>query len=87
MIDQSHINDGHEVLIVSVRMRDRALPVAWRVRKTKGNIGCPIQKELLDSIENWVPEGADVLLKRIGFMARKSWFTGTKKLDGATVFA
>ena len=62
MIDQSHINDGHEVLMVSVRMRDRALPVAWRVRKTKGNIGYPIQKELLDSIENWVPEGADVLL-------------------------
>ena len=57
MIDQSHINNGHEVLIVSVRMRDRALPMAWRVRKTKGNIGYPIQKELLDSIENWVPEG------------------------------
>ena len=39
MIHQSHINDGHEVLMLSVRMRDRALPVAWRVRKTKGNIG------------------------------------------------
>ena len=59
-------------------MRDRALAVTWRVRKTKGNIGYPIQKELLDSIENWVPEGADVLLMRIG---------GAKKLDGATVFA
>ena len=73
--------------MVSVRVRDRALTVAWRVRKTKGNIGYPIQKELLDSIENWVPEGADVLLTRIGFMARKGWFTGAKKLDGATVFA
>ena len=39
MIHQSHINDGHEVLMLSVRMRDRAPPVAWRVRKTKGNIG------------------------------------------------
>lgn len=27
------------VLMLSVRMRDRALPVAWQVRKTKGNIG------------------------------------------------
>ena len=73
--------------MVSVRMRERALPVAWWVRKTKGNIGYPIQKELLDIIKNWVPEGADVLLTRIGFMARKSWFTSAKKLDGATVFA
>jgi hypothetical protein len=65
MIDQSHINDGHEVLMVSVLMRDRALPVAWRVRKTKGNIGYPIQKELLDSIKNWVPEEADVLTNKV----------------------
>lgn len=57
MIDQSHINDAHEVWMLSVRMRDRALPVAWPVRKTKGNIGYSIQKELLDSIQNWVPEG------------------------------
>ncbi len=39
MMDQSHINDGHEVLMLSVRMRDRALPVAWRVRKTKAILG------------------------------------------------
>jgi len=38
-LDQSKINEGHEVLMLSVRMRDRALPVAWRVRKTKGPIG------------------------------------------------
>ena len=62
MMDQSHINDGHEVLMLSVRMRDRALPVAWRVRKTKGNIGFSLQKELLDSIQDWMPEGADVML-------------------------
>ncbi len=52
----------HEVLMLSVRMRDRALPVAWRVRKTKGNIGFSLQKELLDSIQDWMPEGADVML-------------------------
>ncbi len=39
MMDQSPINDGHEVLMLSVRMRDRALPVAWRVRKTKAILG------------------------------------------------
>lgn len=73
MMDQSHINEGHEVLMLSVRMRDRALPVAWRVQKTKGNIGFPIQKELLDSIQSWFPEGANVLLTA-------DRFYGTEKL-------
>ena len=45
MIDQSHANDGHEVLMVSVRMRDRAPPLSWRVRKTKGAIGFQVQKD------------------------------------------
>ena len=62
MIDQSHANDGHEVLMVSVRMRDRALPVSWRVRKTKGAIGFPVQKDLLDGLLGWLPEGAKVVL-------------------------
>ena len=73
MMDQSHINDGHEALMISVRIRDRALPVAWRVRKTKGNIGFAVQKEVLDSIQDWVPEGADVLLTA-------DRFYGTEKL-------
>ena len=37
-LDQSRVNRGHEALMVSVRMRDRTLPVARRVRQTKGAI-------------------------------------------------
>ena len=61
-LDQSKINEGHEVLMLSVRMRDRALPVAWRVRKTKGPIGWRVQHELLEAVRPWLPEGARVLL-------------------------
>jgi hypothetical protein len=61
-MDQSHINDVNEVLMLSVRLRKRALPVAWRVRSTQGNIGVGIQKELLDSVKAWMPEGASILL-------------------------
>lgn len=61
-LDQSKINDGHEVLMLSVRLRDRALPVAWRVRQTKGPIGWRIQRELLETVRSWLPEGACVLL-------------------------
>lgn len=61
-MDQSHINDVNEVLMLSVRLRKRALPVAWRVRSTQGNIGIGVQKELLDGVKAWMPEGASILL-------------------------
>ncbi len=40
-LDQSKLNEGHEVLMVLVRMRDRALPVAWR-RAQPGTVQKPI---------------------------------------------
>ncbi len=61
-IDQSHINALNEVLMVSVRLRKRALPIGWRVRSTQGNIGFEVQEELLDSIRAWLPEGVAVML-------------------------
>jgi hypothetical protein len=61
-MDQSHINDTNEVLMVSARLRKRAVPVAWRVRSTQGNIGFGVQKELLDSVLAWLPEGVSVML-------------------------
>ena len=61
-LDQSKLNEGHEVLMLSVRMRDRALPVAWRVRQTKGPIGWRVQHDLLESVCPWLPESARVLL-------------------------
>jgi len=48
--------------MLSVRCRKRALPVAWRVRETQGNIPFTVQKELLDFVRGWLPEGIDVML-------------------------
>ena len=61
-MDQSHINDSNEVLMVSARLRRRAVPVAWRVRSTQGNIGFGVQKELLGSVLAWLPEDVSVML-------------------------
>ena len=58
MLDQSKINDLNQVLMLSVRIRGRALPVAWRVRTTKGNIGFEVQKDLLEAVV--VPDGGQV---------------------------
>ena len=55
-MDQSHINDWNEVLMLSVRLRNRAVPVAWRVRATQGNIGFFVQKELSTACAPFCPK-------------------------------
>jgi hypothetical protein len=81
-MDQSHLNEWNEVLMVSVRLRKRALPVAWRVRATQGNIGFGVQKELLNSITAWLPEGVTIMLaadrfygtaQMIGWCQKAGW--------------
>ena len=62
MLDQSKVGDGFECLMVSLRLGERAVPVAWYVAETCGNIGFKEQKPLLDAILAMVPPGCDVLL-------------------------
>jgi hypothetical protein len=61
-MDQSHINDLNEVLMVSVRFGERALPILWRVRSTQGNIGFEVQEELLNAVKALIPAGVKILL-------------------------
>lgn len=62
ILDQSRISDRHQVLMLSVRWGERALPVAWRVEETDGAIGFATQKHLLDAVCGWLPAAAGVVL-------------------------
>ena len=62
MLDQSKISKGFECLMVSLRTRERAIPVAWRVFATTGAIGFEDQKPLLDRVKGMIPEGIQILL-------------------------
>lgn len=62
MIDQSKVNATLEMLMVSVRLRKRAVPLFWIVRETKGGIGFSDQKALLEVVRGWVPEGCRIML-------------------------
>jgi hypothetical protein len=62
MIDQSKISDGFECLMVSMRVGERAIPVAWKVMQTKGEIGFDEQEPLLGEVVKMMPAGADILL-------------------------
>jgi hypothetical protein len=62
MMDQSKISDGFECLMVSMRTGERAITVAWTVKKTSGGIGFDVQKPLLDDVRTMMPESVNILL-------------------------
>ena len=61
ILDQSKVSDRHQVLMLSVRWGERALPVAWRVEETDGAIGFAVQKDLLDAVRGWLFAGTRVV--------------------------
>lgn len=61
-MDPRHITDVHEVCMLSVRLRKRAVPVAWRVRATPGHLGFGVQQELRNRVQAWVPEERALLV-------------------------
>jgi hypothetical protein len=62
MLDQSKIADDFECLMVSMRFAGRAIPIAWKVVRTAGEIGFDVQKLLLQEVLKMLPEGVEVLL-------------------------
>jgi hypothetical protein len=61
-MDQSKLNDRHQVLMLAVRFGDRALPVLWRVEETEGAIGFSVQKALLEAVVALLPADVPVCL-------------------------
>jgi len=62
MLDQSKIKDGMECLMVSLRVKERAIPIAWRVVATGGAIGFEVQQSLLKAVHAMIPEGVSIML-------------------------
>lgn len=62
MLDQSMIGRGFECLMLSARFGERAVPLAWRVKKTEGNIGYEIQEELLTKVFSYLPKELKIVL-------------------------
>ncbi len=61
-MDQTDLGDRFAVLMLSVRVGDRSLPLAWWVEAGAANIGFAAQRVLLDRVREWLPTGAAVML-------------------------
>lgn len=62
ILDQTKASDRHQILMLSVRWGERALPLAWRVAETEGAIGFAIQKELLEVVAGGLSMDQAVIL-------------------------
>src|SRR5689334_11303807 len=62
IIDQSQVNAAHQMVMVSLRVGGRALPLAWRVKKTQGAIGFAEQRAALDRVAALLPAGVRPVL-------------------------
>lgn len=61
-LGQSKLGDRHQVLMLTIRQGERALPLLLRVEATEGAIGFAVQKALLEAAVTLLPEGAEVCL-------------------------
>ena len=61
-MDQSDLGNRFAILMISVRIGNRSLPVAWMVESGAANIGFEGQKKLLETVLGWLPSGASVML-------------------------
>jgi len=61
-MDQTDVGDRFALLMVSLGVGDRALPLAWTVEAGPANLGFNAQHVLLERVRTWLPAGAEVLL-------------------------
>ncbi|WP_212761115.1 transposase [Candidatus Accumulibacter phosphatis] len=61
-MDQTDLSDRFAIIMVSVRIGERALPLAWWLEEGAANLGFEPQRQLLDKIREWLPTGTPVLL-------------------------
>lgn len=61
-MDQTDLGDRFAILMVGVRVGDRALPLIWSVEAGPANLGFEAQCALLEIVAGWLPAGAEVLL-------------------------
>jgi hypothetical protein len=62
ILDQTRATARHQVLMLGLRVGTRALPLAWRVRETRGSIGFAEQEGLVRLVAAWLPAGAGAVL-------------------------
>jgi len=63
ILDATHVGFGHQLLMVSLAFRRRAIPIAWTwVKCSRGHSSAQVQLALLGYVHSLLPKGVPVLL-------------------------
>ncbi len=81
-MDQTDVGDRFAILMISLGVGDRALPLAWTVEADTANLGFETQKILLERVRAWLPAEAEVLLSADRFYPSVELFTGLHAQPG-----
>ena len=73
-MDPTGLGDRMALLVVALRVGDRALPLAWLAEAGPANIGFEGQRKLLEQVESWLPSGAAVMLSADRFYPSAALF-------------
>ena len=61
-MDQTSLDSGRAIAMMSVRVGERALPLFWQVKNTKGNIPIKDYVPLLERLQSCIPDGIKVMI-------------------------
>lgn len=61
-MDQTEIGNRMALLMITVRVGDRSLPLAWIAAEGEANIGFDGQRQVLELLLSWLPDGVKVML-------------------------
>jgi hypothetical protein len=61
-MDQTDLGDRFAILMISLGVGGRALPLAWAVEAGPANLCFAAQNILLEQVHAWLPTGTEVLL-------------------------
>jgi hypothetical protein len=78
-LDQTDLGHRMAVLMVSLRVGDRALPLAWIAEAGAANMGFEGQHRVLEQVRLWLPAGANVLLSADRFYPSVALFAWLKR--------
>lgn len=73
-LDQTDLGNRMAVLMLALRVGDRALPLAWCAEAGAANIGFEAQRQLLERVLAWLPAGARVILSADRFYPSAALF-------------
>jgi hypothetical protein len=73
-IDQTDLGNRFAILMISLGVGHRALPLTWTVEAGPANLGFAAQQGLLERVQAWLPAGAEVLFSADRFYSSVDWF-------------